>query len=625
MKAINFVSEFAAQKPLKLAFMSDWHADSPDCDLVSLKRDLAICKKEGRHIILGGDLFDAIIHTDKKRFTPSRNCDNRDDQINAKLEILFSLTKDYADNIIFIGRGNHCLIEDSEVLTTDGFKPIKEIIKSDLVASYNTEKDKIEYHNPLEIQHIDYTGDMYIYENQGLNFGVSPDHRMFGIGQTGKPYYKKAKEFSQSSSYKALCAVHSKSIGISLSDDELQLLGWLLTDSHIPQRGGAIIYQSKEPQVSEIRNLLNKMGISYKETKRNRKIKSICGKLLKSCLPNYEFRLHLESIRELKSIAQNNWFELMKNSDDRQFNVFLDTLIRADGNIPKTSKLSCAIHGKKEILEKFQILCFLHGIRSSISKTTRGHYVLNVTKMETAELKAWGKNVKKIKNPFDKIYCMTMPNSNFVCRRNGRIMVTGNCESILKYSSTDILDLLIKQLNLIKTNGEIILGNYQNFLRFDFIRKGDKKSLAHYDILQHHGAGASAPVTKGAIDFNRIIHGTNVDLVVLGHKHHANFLGSDPIMYIDVSGEVKIKNRQAIMTPSYAKGRSIDYNVNFAERFYTHQSLSGFASLDLTPTWEDNKATLKSDIAMRINSVAKIGDLQNVLIRKKLNDRQNTK
>ena len=98
----------------------------------------------------------------------------------------------------------------------------------------------------------------------------------------------------------------------------------------------------------------------------------------------------------------------------------------------KNSKLSCAIHGRKEILEKFQILCFLHGIRSSISKTTRGHYVLNVTKMETAELNAWGKSVKKIKNPFDKIYCMTMPNSNFVCRRNGRIMVTGNCESILK-------------------------------------------------------------------------------------------------------------------------------------------------------------------------------------------------
>ena len=67
------------------------------------------------------------------------------------------------------------------------------------------------------------------------------------------------------------------------------------------------------------------------------------------------------------------------------------------------------------------------------------------------------------------------------------------------------------------------------------------------------------------------------------------------------------------MTPSYSKGRTIDYNVNFAERFYTHNS--GFI-VRFNSYWEDNKAALKSDIAMRINSVAKIGDLQNVLIKK---------
>ena len=52
----------------------------------------------------------------------------------------------------------------------------------------------------------------------------------------------------------------------------------------------------------------------------------------------------------------------------------------------------------------------------------------------------------------------------------------------LKYTSTDILDLLIKQLNPLKTNGEIIKGNYQNFLRFDFIKKCNGKSLAHFDF-----------------------------------------------------------------------------------------------------------------------------------------------
>lgn len=299
MKAINFVSEFKAGKQLKLGLFSDLHIDSPDCDLVSLKKHLEVCKKEGRFIMIGGDLFDAIIHTDRKRYTPSRSEDNRDDQINVKLDLAYDILKPYADNIIFIGRGNHE-------------------------------------------------------------------------------------------------------------------------------------------------------------------------------------------------------------------------------------------------------------------------------------------------------------------------------ESILKYGSINLLDILIKRLNTDKTNGEIQEGNYQNLIRFDFIRNDTKQSIAHYDILQHHGAGASAPVTKGAIDFNRIIHGANVDLVFLGHKHHANFLGSDPIIYIDTSGEIKMKNRQAVMTPSYSKGRTIDYNVNFAERFYTHQSLSGFASVELTPAYDNGKPIVKSEVTLKINSYADIGKLQNILLKKKL-------
>ena len=62
----------------------------------TLKKHLDVCKKEGRFILMGGDEFDAIIHSDKKRFTPSRGKDNRDDQINQKLEMAIELLKPYA-------------------------------------------------------------------------------------------------------------------------------------------------------------------------------------------------------------------------------------------------------------------------------------------------------------------------------------------------------------------------------------------------------------------------------------------------------------------------------------------------------------------------------------------------
>ena len=82
-------------------------------------------------------------------------------------------------------------------------------------------------------------------------------------------------------------------------------------------------------------------------------------------------------------------------------------------------------------------------------------------------------------------------------------------------------------------------------------------------------------------------------------------------MYLDQQGEVKMKNRQCIQTPSYQKGRTVDdHNVNFAERFYSHQALAGFGSIELTPYVANDKYQLNTDVKIIVNPYAKIGELQ---------------
>ena len=61
MKAYEFVADAKAGKTIKLALFSDIHFDSPDCDRETLKKHLDFCLKDGRYILFGGDLFDAII------------------------------------------------------------------------------------------------------------------------------------------------------------------------------------------------------------------------------------------------------------------------------------------------------------------------------------------------------------------------------------------------------------------------------------------------------------------------------------------------------------------------------------------------------------------------------------
>jgi predicted phosphodiesterase len=187
-------------------------------------------------------------------------------------------------------------------------------------------------------------------------------------------------------------------------------------------------------------------------------------------------------------------------------------------------------------------------------------------------------------------------------------------ESVLKYNGVDLLELLAKMLNAGREH-KIVVGNYANFIRFNFQDKRGK-SVAHYDIYQHHGMGASAPVTKGMIDFNRIAKGVNADLIWCGHKHQAVIDASDPIMYVAPNGNVILKNRQCIMTPSYQKGRTIDPNVNFAERMYSHTAISGFGQVNLTPVCKGNgNYQIVPDIKLTNRPMQILGQIQSAKIR----------
>lgn len=152
-------------------------------------------------------------------------------------------------------------------------------------------------------------------------------------------------------------------------------------------------------------------------------------------------------------------------------------------------------------------------------------------------------------------------------------------ESIMKYNGLDVLEMITTMLNMGQEH-KILYGNYANFLRFTFKEPSNRRET-HYDIYAHHGCGGSAPATKGMLDFGALAKGINADLLWLGHKHNALVDYSAPVMHIDKNGDVVLKNRQCIETPSYQKGRTIDYNANFAERFYNHTAMSGFGEVNL--------------------------------------------
>lgn len=189
-------------------------------------------------------------------------------------------------------------------------------------------------------------------------------------------------------------------------------------------------------------------------------------------------------------------------------------------------------------------------------------------------------------------------------------------ESIIKYNGLDVLQMLATMLNLGQEH-KVLVGNYANFLRFTFKKASDRKEL-HYDIFAHHGCGASAPQTKSMLDFAALAKGVNADLIWLGHKHQSIIDYSAPVMHLNERGEVVLKNRQCIETPSYQKGRSIDYNANFAERFYNHTALSGFGELNLRCVSSRDGYIIVPELKITNQPIITIGSVQTAILKKNL-------
>lgn len=70
-----------------------------------------------------------------------------------------------------------CLDDKSKILTKNGFRGIDEIAKGDIIATYNKEKDCMEYQPCNDVFKFDYSGEMVCFKNDNVDLMVTPEHR----------------------------------------------------------------------------------------------------------------------------------------------------------------------------------------------------------------------------------------------------------------------------------------------------------------------------------------------------------------------------------------------------------------------------------------------------------------
>lgn len=126
----------------------------------------------------------------------------------------------------------------------------------------------------------------------------------------------------------------------------------------------------------------------------------------------------------------------------------------------------------------------------------------------------------------------------------------GNHElSVLSHNSGDILDMVVKVLNL-KHGTNIKHGSYIGFVTWHFGRL-NSTSVISYRGFRSHGYTKSAPVSKGIMEFARNADSIEgVDFQWLGHSHDVTMHPTSKL-FPGRNGEPQYKEQWNIRTGSY--------------------------------------------------------------------------
>ena len=327
----------------------------------------------------------------------------------------------------------HCLTPDHEVLTENGWKSISEVKIDDKVITYNTSTKLLEY-NKVENTHKKYINEkIYHLYNKHYDTLVTGEHRVYcekekiknGIKTYEPIFYNPEKNIESYVRY--VISGNKNNAGLDISDNMIRLIIWIVADGYMEIKNGSFdsirFHLSKERKIKELLNLLNDMGIEY--TSHIQKDKK-----------RYKIRI---SKKVFYNIGLNNYLDPFDKKLPKQFRklnnyqtqIVYDTYAITDGHkYNNTVQISTSKKDEMDILQEIFTLNNIHcqySIRYFKNKNHKNAYIMSCCP-GLCYTKPRGKQIKNETIDYDGyVYCLTVPNSTFLVRRNGKTFITGNC------------------------------------------------------------------------------------------------------------------------------------------------------------------------------------------------------
>ena len=348
--------------------------------------------------------------------------------------------------------GHSCYDEETEVLTSRGFKFWKDVVEDDLIATIEPVTHKMHYEKPLRLIKSDYKGKMYLFNNKYINLCVTPNHRLytslinsindrkvenFNFYKCEDHVYKTQKATNvevalRPQKFKTFCEIDSERWynPLNLPEDKLlafnKLIGFFIGDGYTDGGNRLEFHLKKMRKIDYLKDITNSLGWELRE------------------YTNNKYKVFVNNIG---TFARNTYYDVTGNKlipldllscSKECINAFVDGLMNSDGSHYKDSSFTYSTTSI-QVSDVLQTLVHIIGGHASITCTknkllndnwkqclkleictpnTRSYILVNDSRHKQKDVSAIDYN--------GKIYCCEVSTGLLMVRRNNKICLCGN-------------------------------------------------------------------------------------------------------------------------------------------------------------------------------------------------------
>lgn len=314
----------------------------------------------------------------------------------------------------------NCYDDKTEILTRRGWVLFPELLDDDEVAQW-WPNGQVDFVKPHEVVRQHYAGDMVTLKNQHVDLVVTPNHRCPIIDRkTGELKVVEARYYKED--HRQLHAGTWSGGTVSLSQAEVALVCAAQADGswRSDVRQAMDISFSKKRKIDRLRAALQSLNVPHRESIKG---KDITRFYIYACP---QLQAVLDAIGKEKTFREN-W---LLSLDRATLDLFIQEVNHWDGCFTRNNQYTSIIKKNVDIV---QIAMVLSNLRATVNKhSTPGAWAI----YQTQRNYSLTTNIAKNNTTYDgMIYCVAVPSTFVVVRRNGFPCISGNTQQLPRSDS----------------------------------------------------------------------------------------------------------------------------------------------------------------------------------------------